>query len=90
MDVLKKLCVEHKSAFKHSDFETVKLEQVCNDGTKKSTKVPVFDGKNGMEALSHIKDKFRKACVELDLDAGGEKELMDCKLAFLMLHVHAT
>ena len=70
--VLEKPCIDYKCSFTHADFETVKLEQVYADGSKRTAKVPIFDGKFGMEGLLHVEDKFRKACNKLSYDTGRE------------------
>ena len=56
----------------HSDFDAVKLEQLFNDGTKRTARVPVFTGKCHIEGLPCVEDKFRKACAKLSFATGAE------------------
>ena len=67
-----KECMSCKCPFTHSDFDTVKLEQVFNDGTKKTSRAPIFTGKYHAEGLLCVEDKFRKACDKLQFNTGAE------------------
>jgi hypothetical protein len=61
-------CIKYDYELNISDMETVKLEKVENNVTRKRN-VPVFSAKYGVAGLFHVIDKFAKAADKLNFDA---------------------
>ena len=69
---LKKPCIEYKARFVASELEKVKLYQNYDDGSKKEKKCPIFSGKEGIEGLLYVEERFRKVAKQLNYDEGEE------------------
>ena len=69
---LRQPCMEYKIKFDASKMEKVKIKQSYDDGTSKERKCPVFTGKEGIEGLLYVEEKFRKLAKYLGYDTGME------------------
>ena len=54
--------------FEFKDLAEKKLTQEYEDGSSRSVKLPMFDPKDGLEALLFVEREFRKAMEDLDLE----------------------
>lgn len=71
-NALQKPCMEYKSKFVPSELEKVKLIQDYDGGRKKEKKCPTFSGKEGIEGLLYVEERYRKIARQLDFDTGPE------------------
>eukprot|EP00957_Ditylum_brightwellii_P186832 14226278-Ditylum_brightwellii.AAC.1 len=69
---LKQPCFAYKPKFKHSEMEHVKLEINYDDGIKKTRKCQRFLGKEGIEGLLFVEDRFQSVATQLNFDQGTE------------------
>eukprot|EP00957_Ditylum_brightwellii_P147504 11232870-Ditylum_brightwellii.AAC.1 len=67
---LKQPCFAYEPKFKHSEMEYVKLKINYDDGTKKTRKCQRFLGKEGIEGLLSVEDRFRSVATQLNFDQG--------------------
>ena len=61
--------------FDFKDLAEKKITQEYDDGSTRSAKIPMYDPKDGLEALLLVEREFRKAMEDLDLedDADGKQ-----------------
>ena len=62
----------YKQSFVPSELEKVKLISPFDDGTTHQSKVPMFSGKEGVECLLYVRERFDAACRQLQLIEGHE------------------
>ena len=70
--VLKKPCIQYKLKFIALELEKVKLRQSYDDGTSAEKKCPIFSGKEGIEGLLYVEEKFLEIARHLNYDTGVE------------------
>ena len=70
--LIKQPCIKYKATFQHHDLDKVTLMQRYADGATVKKKYQIFTGKEGIEGLLYIEEKFRKISRQLNYDNGEE------------------
>eukprot|EP00957_Ditylum_brightwellii_P166924 12705899-Ditylum_brightwellii.AAC.1 len=69
---LKQPCFSYKTKFTHLEIECMKLEMNYDDGTKKMRKCQRLLGKEGIEGLLFVEDRFQSVATQLNFNQGAE------------------